>query len=43
MYKTSGVTRSAIIAGKLAALNHVTQGLEITTPSSSANLRHSRF
>lgn len=37
------MARRETIAGRLAALNHDTHGLEIITPSSSANLRHKRF
>lgn len=43
LYKTRGVAKRQAIAGKLAALNHVTQGLDTITPISSANLRQSKF
>ena len=43
LYRIYGVARSETIAGKLAALNHDTHGLEILTPSSSASFRHNRF
>ena len=38
-----GVTSSPHTAGTTAALNQVTQGPGMTTPSSVASFRHSRF
>ena len=43
LHRISGVRKSATSAGRLAILNQVTHGEAIFTPSSSANLRHSRF
>ena len=43
MYSKYGVARRETIAGKLAALNHVTHGFAIITPSSSARFKHNRF
>lgn len=43
LYKIKGVAMREMNAGKLAAWNQKSHGFEITTPTSSASLRQSRF
>lgn len=43
LYKIAGVVKRQMMAGTLAILAQVSQGLDIWTPSSSASLRHNKF